>query len=358
VQPGYDVDRVLLTTVDFTAAKMAPGAAQAVAAQVRERVAALPGVDGVAWGQIVPFSGAFVQRPAMPQGEAYDASRENQFLIPYGVVSDGYFRTLGMPLRGRDFSPADGPASAPVAIVNETLASRYWPGQDAIGKRLVLPGAGAEVRAHEVVGVVPDGKYVSLTEAQHPYMYLPLAQNHRARVALHVRTAGEGAGLFGPIRNIVRTVNQDVASYNPILLRDYVDRSTAQPRVAARLLALFGGIALLVAAVGVYGLTAYTVIRRTRELGVRIALGAGPGDLVRMLVRQAAVLVAGGLAIGVGAALLLARTVESFLYGVTPADPLTFAVTSLLLGSTMLLATIVPARRAARLDPVTALRVD
>jgi predicted permease len=358
VQPGYDVDRVLLTTVDFTAAKMPPGSAQAVAAQVRERVAGLPEVEAVAWGQIVPFSGAFVQRPAIPEGQAYDVSRENEFLIPYGVVSDGYFRTLGMPLRGRDFSPADGASSPPVVIVNETLARQYWPGQDPIGKRLLLPAAGSEVRAHEVVGVVPDGKYVSLTEEQHPYMYLPLGQNHRARVALHVRTAGEGASLFGPIRNIVRSVNQDVAAYNPILLRDYVDRSIAQPRVVARLLALFGGIALLVAAVGVYGLTAYTVVRRTKELGVRIALGAGPRELVRMLVRQAAVLVACGLAIGIGGALLLARTVESLLYGVDPADPLTFAATGLLLGSTMMLATIVPAIRAARLDPVAALRMD
>lgn len=358
VQPGYDVDRVLLTTVDFSPAKLPPPAAQAAAMQVRERVARLPQVESVAWGQIVPFSGAFVQRPAVPDGQTLDTAREGEFLVPYSVVSDGYFRTLGMPLRGRDFAVIDGPASPPVVIVNDTLARRYWPGEDAIGKRLRLPGAGTEVRTHEVVGVVPDGKYVSLTEAQHPYMYLPLAQNHRARVALHVRTSGEGAGLFGAIRNTVRTAHPDVASYNPMLLRDYVDRSVAQPRVVARLLALFGGIALLVAAVGVYGLTAYTVVRRTREIGVRIALGARPRDLVKMLVSQAAVLVGAGLAIGTAAAILLARTVHSLLFGVTPADPVTFAATAVVLGSTMLVATIVPALRAARVDPVSALRVD
>ena len=358
VQPGYDVDRVLLTTVDFTVARMPAPLAQALGSRIRERVAALPGVEAVAFGQIVPFSGAFVARPAVPEGQSFDPARENDFLVPYSIVSDGYFQTLGMPLRGRDFLPDDGITAPRVVIVNATLARRYWPGQEPIGKRLVLPGAGPAAPLHEVIGVVPDGKYVTLTEEQHPYMYLPLAQNHRARITLHVRTAGEATALMNPVRQAVHEVNADLAVHNTMPLREYVDRSIAQPRVVARLLVMFGGIALVVAAVGVYGLTAYSVVRRTKEMGVRIALGARPRDVVRMLVAQTAVLVLIGLAIGIAAAALLGRSVQSLLFGVTPSDPLTFLATAVLLTLTMVAATTIPAMRAARVDPVAALRVD
>ena len=358
VQPGYDVERVLLASVDFTVAKMPPPLALVAGARVRERVAALPGVDAVAFGQIVPFSGAFVSRPAVPEGQPFDVARENDFLVPYGVVSDGYFRTLGMPLRGRDFTAGDTSASPRVVIVNDTLARRYWPGADAVGKRLVLPGPAGSALLHEVIGVVPDGKYVRLTEEQHPYMYLPLAQNYRARIALHVRTSADAAGMMTAVRQAAREVSGELAVYNPMSLREYVDRSIAQPRVLARLLVIFGGIALVVAAVGVYGLTAYAVVRRTREMGVRIALGARPRDVVRMLVAQTAMLVAIGLSIGIVAAAWLGRSVQSLLFGVSAADPLTFAGTACLLAVTMIAATTIPAFRAARIDPVAALRVE
>ena len=357
VAPGYDVDRVLVAPVDFSVAKLDPVATHAAAAEIRRRVEALAGVESTAFGQIVPFSGAFVARPVVPEGESLDAQRQNDFLVPYAVVSSGFFRTLGMPLRGRDFASTDVEGSPLVAIVNETLAKRYWPGEDPIGRRIRLP-LKAPGPAYEVIAVVPDGKYVSLTEPQHPYVYVAWTQMHRPRVTLHVRTSAEETRLAAAVRESIRAVNGDLPAVEAVPLRSYVDRSTAQPRVVSRLLLIFGSIALLVAAVGVYGLTAYSVVRRTKEVGVRVALGARPKDVLLMLVRQSAVLILVGLAAGVGAALLMARLVEALLFGVTAADPVTFVGTAVLLALTMLAATLIPARRAVRVDPLAALRVD
>lgn len=357
IAPGYDVDRVLVAPVDFTVAKLNPVATHAAGEEIRRRVEALPGVESTAFGQIVPFSGAFVMRPIVPDGQTLDSKREDDFLVPYAVVSTGFFRTLGMPLRGRDFASSDTEASPRVAIVNETLAKRYWPGQDPVGRRLRLP-LKEPGPAYEVIGVVPDGKYVSLTEPQHPYVYLVWTQMHRPRVTLHVRTSAGSTHVAAAVRESIRAVNGNLPAVEPVPLRSYVDRSTAQPRVVSRLLLIFGSIALLVAAVGVYGLTAYSVVRRTKEVGVRVALGARPKDVLLMLVRQGAVLILIGLGAGMGAALLIARLVEALLFGVTAADPVTFAGTAALLALTMLGATLVPARRAVRVDPLAALRVD
>ncbi len=355
VEPGYDIDRVLLTTVDFGAAGMTPPTVPASGGRMLTEVRAIPGVEAAAFGHIIPFSGAFVARPAAPESEPMSTDDEDRFFVPYAVISPDYFRTLGMTLRGRDFTPADGPQAPRVMIINDTLARRHWPGQDAIGKRMKLSAAGPP---HEVIGVVPDGKYVTLTEAQHPYMYLPWSQSPRPRMTLHVRTAGSPSGLAGSVRAALRSVNPDVPALAPRTLRDYVDRSIGSQRVVARLLFIFGGIALAVAAVGVYGLTAYTVAQRRKELGVRVALGARPGDLVRLLASQSLVLVSIGLVAGTGAALLLARLVASMLFGVTGSDPLSFGAGAGLLAVTMLAATIIPARKATRVDPLGALRGD
>jgi predicted permease len=357
VEPGYDVDRVLLSAVDFGATPLTPAARRAAGERILAGVRALPGVEGAAFGQIVPFSGAFVARPAAPEGQAISPANEDQFLVPYSVVSDGYFRALGMPIRGREFGPMDLDAGPRVVIVNETLARRSWAGENAIGKRMTLPlAAGGPV--YEVVGVVADGKYVSLTESQHPYMYLPWSQTPRPRLTLHVRTSTEPLGMAPAVRDVIRAASSDLPVDRPSTLRALVDRSVAGPRVAARLLSIFGAIALAVAAVGVYGLTAYTVVHRSKELSVRAALGARPADLLWMLVSQTAWLVAAGLAIGTAAASILTRLVQSLLFGVTASDPLSFAASAALLVITMLLATLIPARRAARLSPLAALRTD
>jgi predicted permease len=357
IAPGYDVSRVLLTTVDFSAAKLAPPDARRAADEIITRVRALPGAEGAAFGQIVPFSGAFVMRPIVPAGTPLNSPNvEDQFLTPYGVVSEGYFATLGMPVRGRDFAATDTDTAPLVAVVNETLARRYWPNDEPIGKRLILPikGQGPEL---EVIGVVPDGKYVELTEAQHPFVYLPWRQMHRPRVTLHVRGSGPAA-MVQPVREAIREVSGDIPAINPITMSEYLARSTAQPRVVSRLLVIFASVALIVAVVGIYGVTAYNVAQRSRELGIRTALGARPADVLRLLVSQNFVLVIAGVVLGLGAAGLLARVVRSLLYGVSPHDPIVFAATTIGLTTTLLLATLLPARRATRADPLAALRND
>jgi predicted permease len=357
VEPGYDIDRVMLTTLDFTAATMPPAARQATGERILEGVRTIPGVEGAALGQIVPFSGAFVARPAAPEGQVVTAANESLYLVPYSVVSDGYFGALGVPVRGREFGPRDGADAPRAIIINETLARQYWPGEDALGKRLTLP-LSTPGPSYEVVGVVADGKYVSLTEAQHPYMYLPWSQTPRPRMTLHVRTAGDPLRFAPAVRDVVRAASSDLPADRMITLRSLVDRSVAGPRVAARMLTIFSIIALSVAAVGVYGLTAFTVMRRRQELGVRVALGASPADLLGMLVSQSAWLVVTGLLIGGTGALALTRLVRSLLFGVTPSDPVSFALGGGLLAIVMLVATLIPARRATTVSPLAALRAD
>jgi predicted permease len=276
VAPGYDIDHVLLVSTDFGVAKLSPAEARENGRRILERVATMPGVQSAAFGQIVPFSGAFVSRPAVPEGQPITAENEDQYLVPYAVVSQGYFKTLGMRLIGRDFSSTDTESAPRVVIVNETLAARYWPGRNAVGQRLTLP-LKEPGPSYEVIGVVADGKYVSLTEPQHPYMYVPWQQMHRPRMTLHVRSIGDPMAMAAEVRGRIASVNREVPAYNPVSLAAYVDRSIAQQRIVARLLVLFGLVALAVATVGVYGLTAFTVARRAKELGVRVALGAQRG---------------------------------------------------------------------------------
>jgi predicted permease len=357
VEPGYDIDRVMVTTIDFSATTLPPAARQVTGERILEGVRAIPGVEGAALGQIVPFSGALVARPAAPEGQAVTDANESTYLVPYSVVSDGYFGALGLPLRGRGFGAIDGADAPKVVIINETLARQHWPGQDALGKRLTLP-LSTPGPSYEVVGVVADGKYVSLTESQHPYMYLPWAQTPRPRMTLHVRTSGDPLPFAPAIRDVVRAASGDLPADRMVTLRSLVDRSVAGQRVAARMLTIFGLIALSVAAVGVYGLTAFTVMRRRQELGVRVALGARPADLLWMLVSQSAWLIAAGLLIGGAGALGLSRLVRSLLFGVTPSDPVSFVVGGSLLVVVMLAATLIPARRATTLSPLAALRAD
>ena len=357
VEPGYDVDRVMVTTIDFSATTLPPAARQGTGERILEGVRAIPGVEGAALGQIVPFSGAFVARPAAPEGQVITDANESMYVVPYSVVSDGYFGALGLPLRGRPFGSMDGMDAPKVVIINDTLARQHWPGQDALGKRLTLP-LSTPGPSYEVIGVVADGKYVSLTESQHPYMYLPWSQTPRPRMTLHVRTSGDPLRFAPAVRDVVRATSSDLPADRMVTLRSLVDRSMAGPRVAARLLTIFSLIALSVAAVGVYGLTAFTVMRRRQELGVRVALGARPADLLWMLVSQSAWTVVIGLLIGGAGALALTRLVKGLLFGVTPSDPVSFLLGGGLLVAVMLVATLIPARRATTLSPLAALRSD
>jgi predicted permease len=357
VESGYDVERVLLVAVDFAVPGANPASAQSTLQRTLDRVSALPGVEAASFGQLVPFSGSFISRTAVPEGQLASAGEDQKFLAPYNVVTPGYFQTLAMPLTGRDFASSDSADTPRVVIVNETMARQWWPGGEAIGQRVRLPLRDPGP-LYEVVGVVHDGKYVALTETQHPFMYLPAAQHPRTRGTLHIRTRSDPGALTPQVRAAVREVAPDVPAYNARTLQDLMQRSLSQERLMARLLTVFGLLALMIAAVGIYGVLAYSVARRTRELGIRMALGAGRGDIVRLVLGQSATLIGVGLAVGLAASVALTRLAKTFLYGVTPTDPVAFGAAVLTLTTVAFVATSIPALRATRVDPLAALRTD
>jgi predicted permease len=276
------------------------------------------------------------------------------------VVGRLYFRTLGIPLLGgRDFTARDTEGAPLVAVVNESFARRYY-GDEALGERISVDGPTGPWR--EVVGVVRDSRFRRLTEEPMAFVYLPLAQRHESGVTLHVRVAsatGNGAnpgGVPGAVRAIVRSLEPDLPLADLRPLSDVLRSSLYPARMGAFIFAVLGAAALALAAIGLYGVVAYLVAQRTREIGIRVALGARSGDVARLVLGQGMALVGVGLALGLLGALALGRLIQGFLFGVGAADPPTFAAIVLAVGSAGLVACGVPFRRALRLDPAAALR--
>jgi putative ABC transport system permease protein len=246
-----------------------------------------------------------------------------------------------------------------VVIVNEAAARRYWPGQDVIGKRIVRDKRiDRPTRYAEIVGVVRDSKEKGLTADPRPALYLPLLQNNTPEMTLHVRTATPSQSLFAAVRREAQLLDPTLPVYNLQTLAQQKDGTLYTERLAAALLTLFGLLALSLAAVGIYGVLSYAVNERTREMGIRLALGARPRDLHGLVVGQGLTLTLTGLVIGLGASFLLTRLISKLLYGVSATDPLTFVVIPLLLTGVALLACWIPARRATRVNPLVALRYE
>ena len=258
---------------------------------------------------------------------------------------------------GRDFTERDDVAAPRVAIVNETLARRFWPGKSGLGQRLRPFGAGANARELiEIVGVVADSKYVTVGEAERPFLYRPFAQAYTPRPTMLVRSAGLPASVLPAITQEVRALDPGLAVFNVSSLVDATSISLLPARIAGDLLAALGILALALAALGIYGVLSFVVRARTREIGLRVALGATPGAVTLMVVRQAMIWTGAGAVIGMTLAFLLTRFLDALLYGISATDPVTFGGVALLLGLVTLVAALVPAVRASRLDPLTALR--
>ena len=256
-------------------------------------------------------------------------------------------------LRGRAFNASDRPEAPPITILTKSLAERLWPGDDPIGKTL----RDETNRQLLVVGVVPDTVYTTTLELERrPTYYLLLAQNYESGVALHVRTASNPMLLVPAIREAVRTVDGQLALERPQLLRDVLNRTLSRQRMMAALVSIFGGVALVLAVFGLYGVVAHAASQRTTEIGIRLAMGAKPISIVTLLLRQGLRLLAIGVAIGLMAALLGTRYVEAQLFGVTATDPMTLAVSCAALVTAGIAASVIPALRAMRVDPVVALR--
>ena len=360
VNPGFNPAQVL--TADLALPSTRYGDAPKQAAfyqQLTERLQTLPGVESVGLVSALPLSGRNGDRNFTHEGIPPDQQRQRPPNADYRHCSPAYFQTIGIPLkRGRAFTAQDQPGALPVAIVNETLARRLWPHEEAVGKRLaLLSGHGVDPWL-TIVGVVGDVKHRGLDQGVKPMIYVPHAQTPTGTMTLVLRAAGEPAALSAALREVVKTLDADLPLYHLRTLEQLRADSLTSQRFSLWLLGLFAAVALALAALGVYGVLAYAVNQRTRELGIRMALGAQANDVLGLVLRQGLRLIAWGVAIGLLAALALTRLMKALLFNVSPTDPLTFALVVLALASIALLACWIPARRATLVEPMTALRSE
>jgi putative ABC transport system permease protein len=359
VEPGFQVDRMLVASLNleprgyFEGGRRGPDAGVAVYEQILSRVEAVPGVVAAAAARMTVLSGSARSTAVSTDGRPLERDNSNALGVRANVVSRRYFETMGIPIvRGRDFSAADGAGTPRVTIVTKSLADRLWPGQDPLGKALR-----DESRQQVVVGIVPDTVYTSMVERERqPAYYLLLTQNYESGMALHVRATGNPMSLAPAIRAAVRQVDDQLALERPQLLRDVLDRNLGTQRLMATLVGLVGAVALLLAVLGLYGVMAHTANQRTAEIGIRLAIGAPPVSVLTLLLREGLRLLGIGATIGLSAALIGMKSIESQLFGVTARDPLTFAAACAVLAVAGVTASVIPAVRAMRVDPATALR--
>lgn len=358
VLPGYDVDRTLAVPLRlegrsrFDGPPTRPIALNQYLSELRASIEAIPGVDAVAFAQSVPLTGVENSTRFTVVGRSTSTDAPSAQLR---FVSDGYIETLGIPVRaGRTFTRDDGPSASPVMVVNEAFVREHFPTEDPIG-RLVRAGWGGEA-PKTIVGVVGDVRHRAMSDAPRAEMYVPQAQFANRQVTLVVRAGSSTDAVAAPIVAALRAFDPDAPVTAPRSLASYRAATLALPSFGATIVGGFGGMALLLTLVGVYGVTSYSVAQRTREIGVRMALGGRVGDIRRLVVREGLAPVWTGLALGLLASAVVARGLQAWIFDVAPTDPLTYAVVAALLGGVALAACLVPAAHAARLDPLVALR--
>jgi macrolide transport system ATP-binding/permease protein len=349
--PGFSTHGVLETVVPLVSAGCDAPRAQSFQDELLERVKALPGVESAAFARMTPLSyGSFSSTPIAVDG--YQPPPEEQPIVQYNEVGPNYFATMGIPLvSGREFTRADDEKAALVAVVNETMAAKYWRGKNPIGERVQVKG-----RWMQVVGVARDSKYESVRETPKPFFYVPLRQNFSRGADLFIRTPLSPETMATALAREVHTLDPGLALYEVITLQEQVDRSTSPQMVAVTLVGVLGGLALLLAAIGLYGVMSYAVSQSTRELGLRMALGARASNLLRLVLSRGLTLTAGGVLLGTAVALGLTRLLGNLLYKVSPRDPLAFGSAFAVMIVASLAACFLPAWRATRTDPARALR--
>jgi putative ABC transport system permease protein len=367
IDPGFNPHNLLSLAVSVGGTQEADPARRPIFfEEVLRRVQSLPGVESVGAINHIPLAGDLWGRSYFVEGQA-DLRTGDQQGAAYRVVLPGYFRSMNIALQGRDVSESDNMNAARVVIVNETLAKRFWPAGDAIGKRLTLGDSAQDAQWMTVIGVAHDVRQDDWTSKLEPEIYLPYLQASdyltsdrfaHEYLTLVVRARNDAGGLVPSIRSAMASLDREVTLSEIQTMEEVVNTSNAQPRFLMTLIGSFAFVALLLAAVGIYAVMSYTVSRRTHEIGIRMALGAKQGDVLRLVVGQGMTVALIGAAVGLAGSLLLVRLLKSLLYGVQPTDPLTFVLVPLLLCGIALLATYIPARRAARVDPMRALRYE
>jgi predicted permease len=354
VPTGFNQQNVLLFKIDTATSGASEGERRAALfREVEEKVKTTPGVEAASFAFVIFNQGgwttpAFTREQNLPEG----TSR----VVRNNVVGPDYFNAMGIPLRlGRSFGPQDTGKSQKVAVISETMAQRFFPNDSPLGKRFGIngPNSGGQI---EIIGVVKDAKSISLTEQSRPMAYYPHAQGSGFLSNLVVRHSGAPETVVPQIRQAIRQVNANLPVDEVVTLSEHVGRSLVQQKLVARLASFFGLLALLLACVGLYGVLSYAVARRTNEIGVRMALGAQPGNVLWLVLREALALVFGGVVIGLLAASFVTKLAGALLFGLKPTDPLTLAAAAVLLIVVGVLAGYLPARRAARIDPMAALR--
>ena len=349
--PGFSTQGVVTTSVDLFTAGYDPQRAKLFQDELIDRVQSLGGVESAAFSRQTPFTYRDYSSAAIAV-DGYDAPLDQQPSADYNEIGPGFLATMGIPLvSGREFTRADNETAPPVAIVDETMAAQFWRGLDPVGRRVQVKGTWMQI-----VGVARTAKYRNLLEAPKPFFYVPLRQNFSASAGLQIRTPQSTAALAPALVREIHALDANVAPGELITMREQVERTTASQRVAFTILVVFGGLALMLAAIGLYGVMASTVSQSTRELALRMALGAGASDLMQLVLSKGLLLTAGGVALGVVAALEATRLMGYLLYRVSPRDPLAFAWAVVVIAIASLTACLVPAWRATRTDPLRALR--
>jgi macrolide transport system ATP-binding/permease protein len=349
--PGFSTRGVLFTAVDLVSAGYDAPRAVHFQDELLDRVKALPGVESAAFARRTPLGyGTYSSTPIAVDG--YQPPPEEQPTVEFNEVGPDYLATMGIPLvSGREFTRADGEKAARVAVVNETMAARYWRDRSPIGERVQVKGIWMQV-----VGVAKDSKYESVREEPKPFFYVPRRQNFSIGGGLYIRTPLSPETMTAALIREVHALDGNLALYEVITLQEQLDRSTSPQLVAVTLVGVLGGLALLLSAVGLYGVMSYAVSQSARELGLRMALGAEASSLLRMVISRGLALTAGGVALGLAVALALTRLLGNLLYHVSPRDPLSFGSAFLVMTIAALAACFVPAWRATRTDPARALR--
>ncbi|MEM7586021.1 MAG: ABC transporter permease [Acidobacteriota bacterium] len=353
VDPGFETEKMLLASVSPRGGGYEKVQGQEFYRQLAEQVEALPEVQAVSWADTVPLEVGASQQLILGIEGFENAQGRNRQVIDYNVVAPGYFRALGVPLQqGRDFEYTDGEEKL-FGVINEAFANRYWPGEIAIGKTLKFGD-----RDIEVIGLASDMKYYFLGEPPRPYVYLSSVQHYQSSLVIHARTTGDPTAALAGLRRQLRELDATMPLYDVRTMPEHLRLSLLPLRLAATTLGAFGVLALVLIAIGLYGLMMYSVTLRTRELGIRMALGSGRGDVVWLVVRQGVGWVLAGLALGLVMAVATTRFLSNLLYGVSATDVATFLGVTLLLVFVAALAGFIPAHRASRLEPVSALRQD
>jgi predicted permease len=355
MRPGFNPENAVAFSFDVGLQGYDETKGRALQKQALERIRALPGIEAAALVDNIPLSLNYNSSTIYLEGQPPTPSAQLPLAIPSSVSPD-YFRTMGISLRGRDFIDQEEKVEHRVAIVNETFAKRFFPGQDPIGKRFNF--SGADKPFWEIIGVCGDGKYNSLGEEPKAALFRPQWRDYSTAVSLVARTKGDPKTVLAAMQREMKNLDPTLPLYGMKTLKDHMKIPLFPAKIAAGALGSFGVLALVLAAVGIYGVMSYVVAGRTREIGLRMALGAQTSNVRSLILRQGMTLALIGSVIGLTIAFAATRLLKSVLYGVSASDPMTFAGVTFLLASVALLACWIPARRASRVDPMIALRSE